>query len=385
MASGVDLCKLLSDSNRVLNGYTNGEGVQSVLNDHCSGEDISGDLAQTQDMHIGEVVGNVVMTNSTDETNNGGPIKEIMAKFERDLADLRGELIQEIDYLNQKITQLQCDNKQLTRDRDGVNNELKKTNEYMEKLKQSTVKAVERMRKENNDRVTEVEACKSQLQSTHTDMLSLRKELDRYAKLQNEIVTEASKLKESIEELNSSNKRMDKRVTDLRKHVSDANMKLEEKSLEITRFSDDRSLGITNLKSKVSLLTNGVNSLESDIAEVDKSCKSIEHAMVDLRKKVVTLEKQLKQTAGKKCVNKKDSTERGVQCISVNAASQVIEKSTESTPKRVHPINNGLTQDKTQPSCLTPEVQESTHVPSYRTSALLLETYLKNSVLLPQG
>ncbi|XP_067679737.1 uncharacterized protein [Haliotis asinina] len=137
-------------------------------------------------------------------------------------------------------------------------------------------------------------------------------------------------------------------------------MKLEEKSLEITRFSDDRSLCITNLKSKVSLLTNGLNSLESDMAEVDKSCKSVEH----VRKKVLALEKQLKQTASKKCVSKKDS-ERGVQCISDNVASQVIEKSTESTPIGVHPINNGLTQDKTHPSYLTPEVRESTHIPSY--------------------
>ncbi|XP_071094696.1 uncharacterized protein [Haliotis cracherodii] len=223
-----------------------------------------------------------------------------MASFERDFAEVKGEFIQEVDCLSQKITQLQRDNKQLKTDYEAAKNETTKVKTTAEKLIVNMIKAVEQLRSENKDIQNELNQCKSVVEGIKTSLSQLKGEVTKASENQAVVQAELVTKKVDIEKLTAITVKLDKKVTDLRKTLNDSKLKVDEKCLEITRISDDRSMGITSLRSKVSLLSKSLDALESDVTEVDKTCRTNTRTATDIKRKMASMEKQLKLKASEK-------------------------------------------------------------------------------------
>ncbi|CAG2192505.1 MYH1s [Mytilus edulis] len=213
---------------------------------------------------------------------SGEPIENTVIRLEREVNSLKGDHIQEIEYLNNTVSKLTKENKQL----------LDITSKNQERFKnfQNQITALRNTCENSNHQLSEFKIRFTQQNSqcdSHNAVISklekassdLDKKLSTSAKDWDQLKHESGKLKNDTAILSKNYKGLQNDV------------KIE--SSRINQISDTRFLGVQSIKAKTDLLNDKVKEINDTLASTQEKSASFSQSITDIRKRLSKAEKEV--------------------------------------------------------------------------------------------
>ncbi|CAG2257743.1 unnamed protein product [Mytilus edulis] len=209
-------------------------------------------------------------------------LKDTVIRLEREVNSLKGDHIQEIEYLNNTVSKLKKENKQL----------LDITSKNQERFKnfQNQITALRNTCENSNHQLSEFKIKFTQQNSqcdSHNEVISklekassdLDKKLSNSAKDWDQLKHESGKLKNDTAILSKNYKGLQNDV------------KIE--SSRINQISDTRFLGVQSIKAKTDLLNDKVKEINDTLASTQEKSASFSQSITDIRKRLSKAEKEV--------------------------------------------------------------------------------------------
>ncbi len=216
-------------------------------------------------------------------------LNETIARMERDISTLKGEYTQDVECLHNKVNQLMKSNSQLEIDLAATRVDVTNSKEAMNKLRTNTLKAIEHLRTENKTNQNDNTKCNGIIEHVKVQLCDVQRDLKALKE------SELSTLEQRSLKTEKLCNRLESRHSDLRSLTNCLKSKVDDGCLDITKISDDRHLGIASMKSKVTLLKQKLASMDDEVKIVDGTCKSTNSAVGELKRKINTIERELKK------------------------------------------------------------------------------------------
>ena len=241
----------------------------------------------------------------------GITFRESIARLERDPLTLRGELIQDIDCTVNKtkeqakqLTTLKSEMSEVTKQL-ALQNEkvtsLQKENKRMENKISSLQNDSEKQSQENK---TVLKQTLAEFKKVHDQNKMLRSEVESQNKETNRLTPAVADLTQAMEPLQNTTSLINKMKTaqELLKTNVDYIYKkqVDNGCLNVSRLDDEKSLGVSSLKSKVCLINSKTKEIEESVESMTSLIKSVTVSTTDIRKRLSNVEKNVKNNMKKK-------------------------------------------------------------------------------------
>ena len=298
-------------------------------------------------------------------------LRESVARIERDLFSLRGELIQEIECAMNKTNEHAKQHTALTSEVLELKKQAAQRNErYIllqnktdEQAKQlasfrSEISEIKKQFIEQNEQYkslqNENKQMKNKINSLQNDLEKQSKEnktilkqtlaefkkvYDQNKMLRSEFESENKELKSMLEELKHAMKplqnipllvkKLETAQNTLKTNIEHVKKQVDNGCLNIRRLDDEKSSGVSSLKSKVCLINSKVNEIEQNIESMTVLFKSVSTSTTDLRKRLSNVEKGVKCDTTKKTYSEA-TTSTMISCPKPDA--QIDNKSDANVP-----------------------------------------------------
>ena len=207
-------------------------------------------------------------------------VKESLVRIERELKSLKGDYIQETEYIHKTISDLSRVNKKLN----------EKQSERMKNLQIQFFS----LRESNSKLNVEVNSLKAfrqaaeaiskkdkrEVEKSLNEIKDLKHKITTFETTKTEIITEVNKLKSDIKTLNTN--------------VSDLRNSLNVESIRINQLNDSRVQGVVSLKAKTNIINDKVKDFDYELNTMKNNVNTYSKAIRDLRSRITNTEKELK-------------------------------------------------------------------------------------------
>ena len=247
-----------------------------VLKMACTGS-FTNDLNDVLTVKSAKSTSSSENTNANDHSVANLNINENISRIDRDSITLRGEYIQDSEYLNRSVGTL-------SENQEKLNDTSSKHTSRLQNL-QNQIKIIRDGKILKN--CASLEERLSAIEELFVQKSHVFDEVSRLSKT-------FSDLSKSMDELKQCQEKHKSDITILKTSVKELHNGLRNESLLINNISDQRASGVSSLKAKVDLLSDKVkdgNNLYDHLEHLVSSCgKSVS----DLRKKINSVEKTIK-------------------------------------------------------------------------------------------
>ncbi|CAG2238848.1 unnamed protein product [Mytilus edulis] len=290
---------------------------------------------------------NDVLTNKSTKTNtvnensnlNDFPnvanlnINENISRIDRDLITLRGEYIQDSEFLNKAVTTISENNTKLNNVTTKHTSRLQNLQNQMNIIRDGKILKNHSLLEERLNAVENSLAEKSNLTSDVTQLSQL-----------------VSDLANSLADLKQGQQQHVKDITQMKASIKDLRQDVRNDSLRINTITDRRMTGVCALKAKVELINEKLKDNDPAYEHLETLVASCSKSVSDLRKKVNNVEKNLKSRDEKTFADviKANLREQNIDCECVRQTPEVLSTNSvnsntkQSTENLVHvPISQG--------------------------------------------
>lgn len=363
----------------------NGDSLQVKLSRDCfelgmavCGEytDELKDVLSIPRQRLNTVLNGENVTNVQTDAGNSY-LKDTLVRIEREINTLKGEHIQDCDSFNKRIAALEIENKTLRESNSKCMERLKNVQTQLNSVKQkqesqdkcnsnlsSSIVTLQTSSKTINSHIKEhtgsLTSLRNDIQSISKDSSDLQLEVENGTKESKQLKLGLEKVKTDISSLNRSTK--------------DITASLKSEASRISNISDERHLGISNLRSKLNLANDKIKELEENINASKSDTSKFTSSISEMSKKVVSLERETrlisKTTASYAEVLKQNSSQNdnSSETVATNNPNATETLPRENVPgsddKRPAPTYNNKNGDEDRPHTKRFNKQIPVHFPN---------------------
>ena len=257
--------------------------------------------------------------------NNLG-LKDTVVRVERDLNSLRGDYTQEIEYLNNVVSTLSKENKQLV---------------------EINTKHSERFRNFQNQITSIRHVCdasarvfaelRSQTKKQQSDRASNSESLEQLKQTVSELKSELSGYSDELHQLQSEVKKFKQDLSSLSNDFKELRNTVKADSVRINQISDSRVLGVQSFKAKTDLLSDRVKEINDSMELTQQNCASFTCSITDLLKRLNKTEKD---------INRLDKSRKSYADFLTLGNHQVSETCENNSQPPISPNSNAASNQK---------------------------------------
>ncbi|VDI62408.1 Hypothetical predicted protein [Mytilus galloprovincialis] len=278
-------------------------------------------ICETTGSFVNEL--NDVLTNKSTKTNtvnensnlNDFPnvanlnINENISRIDRDLITLRGEYIQDSEFLNKAVTTISENNTKLNDVTTKHTSRLQNLQNQMNIIRDGKILQNYSLLEERLNAVENRLSEKSNLTSDVTQLSQL-----------------VSDLANSLADLKQGQQQHVKDITHLKASIKDLRQDVRNDSLRINTITDRRMTGVCALKAKAELINEKLKDNDPAYEHLETLVASCSKSVSDLRKKVNNVEKNLKSRDEKTFADaiKANLREQNIDCEFVRQTPEVL-------------------------------------------------------------
>ena len=240
----------------------------------------------------------------------GIALRESLAIIERDLITLRGELVQDIDCCRTKIDTQAKQHVTLKSEMLDLRQQLQqqkemyvKTQNENQQLKEKVATLQKHLKKISSNNKTVLKETLGEFTKMYEQNKNIKSDVDKNTteiKSHMQAFDDVKRTLVSLKQLEKTVGKSKMSHENLHKEFTCFKSKVDNGCLNISRLYDEKCMGVSAIKSKVQITNTKVKNIEESLVELTALIKSVTTSTTDMRKRVTSLEKELKHYSTKK-------------------------------------------------------------------------------------
>ena len=232
----------------------------------------------------------------------GIALRESLAIIERDLITLRGELVQDIDCCRTKIDKQAKQHATLKSEMLDLRLQQQKemyvkTQNENQQLKEKVATLQKHLKEISSNNKTVLKETLGEFKKMYEQNKNIKSDVDKNTTEIKSHIQAFDDVKRTLVSLKQLEKTVGKSKMsheNLHKEFTCFKSKVDNGCLNISRLYDEKCMGVSAIKSKVQITNTKVKDIEESLVELTALIKSVRSSTTDMRKRVTSLEKELK-------------------------------------------------------------------------------------------